>query len=194
MHDGPTARVAKLARGLLATALLATLVGCAAPVRVAFDPDEDFSRYRTWAWRPNATASLDAPSGRRSPLNDLLAQAIARELNARGYRATEGSADLLVGYGLTLDRRVVTVQVPRAPYLLSSMSFSPSYWVEGSNLEKQEVSDVTIAIEIENARGHEVWRGRSEHRLQRAQKLDLDGSIVTLLESLPARPALDRAP
>ena len=181
------AALARLTPLLLAAALSAVASGCLAPVRVAFDEDEDFSRYRTWDWRPNVTATLAAPTGSRSPLNRMLSSKIASELERRGYEPASGAPDLVVGYGLTLERRTVVAEVPRAPYLLSSLSSSPSYWIEGSTLEKQRVADVTLSIEITDRNGRSVWSGTSTHRLQRGQKLDVDASIVALLESLPAR-------
>ncbi len=185
---------AKLAPVLLLAALSGAASGCMAPVRVAFDEREDFARYRTWSWRPNVTATLAAPTGRSSPLNLLIASKIERELSRRGYQPSDGAPDLLVGYGLTLARRVVLAEVPRAPYLLSSLSSSASYWIEGTDLEKQRVHDVTIWIEITDANGRSVWTGESRQRLERGQKFDLDARIVALLERLPERQAPPKGP
>jgi hypothetical protein len=179
--------LARLAPVLLAAALFGAASGCSAPVRVAFDEGEDFSRYRTWEWRPNVSATLASPTGRSSQLNLLLSSKIARELGSRGYEPARDTPDLLVGYGLTLEHRIVVAEVPRAPYLLSSLSSSASYWVEGSDLEKQKVADVTLGIEITDGQGRHVWSGESKQRLQRGQKFDMDASVAALLERLPAR-------
>jgi len=184
----PETRVAFTAPLLAAACLVLCLVlclGCAHPVLVDVDASRDLARYRTWSFGQNATATLASPKGQRSPLNRLLAEGIEGELTRRGYQQQKVAPDLLVTYSLELERRTILEQVPRAPYLLSSLSSSPSFWVEGSDLQRRQVSDVTLFVDVSDGAGHPLWSGESRQRLRRGEKLDLAASIATLLESIP---------
>lgn len=169
-------------------------VGCSTLVDVTVDERADFSRYRTWRWVSRGVPQIDAPQSNRALLDALLTRLIEQGLEARGYERDGDPPDLLVDYRISLQRRLVLVDVPRAPYLLSSHNSSASYWIEGSETQKRLVSDLRLRIDVASAQGQLVWQAELQRRVEQGQDLDLDGAVTTLLDRFPERDSAHEAP
>jgi hypothetical protein len=177
--------------GLLAI-LLALGVGCASTVDVVYDERQDFSSYRTWDWLPQDLPSIDAPHSNADALDARLMRLIERELVASGFpRAGAGPPDFFVTYHLALRRRSVLIDEPAAPYLLSSLHSSPSYWIEGSRKAKRVYEDVRLAIGMSEGRGRMIWRALLQRTLEDPSLLPLDADVATLLARIPRTPPAD---
>jgi hypothetical protein len=178
--------------------LLAWLgLGCATTVDIAFDEREDFSRYRTWDWLPHGLPNVDAPESDARSLDAHLARLIERELLERGFERSADRPDFLVTYRLALRRRAVIVDEPAAPYLLSSLHHSPSYWVEGSRKALRVHEKVRLSIGVSEAgEWTMIWRATLLRTLEDAPVLRLDDAVATLLDRFPplGPPKADRAP
>lgn len=180
-------------RGVVPLLLLALVLsigpvlGCSTIVDVAFDEGEDFSRYRTWDWQRRGARAISAPGEEGAALDALLRRLIGRELVARGYRRVDAPPDLWVGYQLRLRRRLVVVEVPRAPYLLSSHHASASYWIEGTDTEKRAVEDARLDVIAVSAAGRVVWQGALQRRTEGEAGLDFEQAVERLLERFPER-------
>jgi len=181
------------APAILGMLLLGSL-GCSTIVDVAVDERADFSGYRTWRWASRSVPQIDAPQSNRALLDALMTRSIERGLEARGYERDGDPPDLLVDYVLSVQRRLVLVEVPRAPYLLSSLSSSASYWIEGSETQKRLVSDLRLRIDVSSSAGELVWRAELQRRLEQGQDLDLDAAVATLLGRFPERVAAHEVP
>jgi hypothetical protein len=178
---------------LLATLLLGVAASCSTTVEVAFDPREDFSRYRTWNFLPGSPPRVDAPHGNARALDGRLARLVARGLAEIGLERRATAPDVLVSYHLVLRRQVVEVEEPRAPYLLSSHHSSASYWVEGSNRVRHVHEEVRLGIGLVETSGRMVWRAAWLRTLEEAPILPLDEAVASLLERYPRPGASDPA-
>jgi hypothetical protein len=81
---------------------------------------------------------------------------------------------------------VVALEQP-APYLLSSMTSSASYWIEGGYRKVLQVhEEVRLAIRISGAESRNyAWRGLLLRTLVNPTGLPLDDAVATLLDRLP---------
>jgi hypothetical protein len=106
---------------LALTSLLLLPVAASAQVRVDYDKQQDFTRYRTF---DVSIGSLVRVDGRADEANTLTAnrlrRAIARELQARGFESTPGGADLEV--------KVSARDTERVDIVRSGLHDSPAYW------------------------------------------------------------------
>ena len=171
----------------VSVAAVAATLSCATAIQVAYDEQEDLSRYRTWAWESDVDARAFASRSSHSPLVTLLTRQIGQRLQDRGYEHTPTGADLWVRYQISMRRMLVAVEVPRAPYLLSSLSSSPSYWIEGTDTERRLMRDLWILIEVSDPDGRLVWKGAARRRVEDGQKLDVEDLVASVLGRFPAR-------
>ena len=115
---GGLAVPATLSLRLIATLLIlaagALLTGCASTPKVRSDYDRaaDFSRYSTYGFV--ATAGADR-RGYQSLATQALQAAVAREMEARGYRRAD-RPDLLVNYKGRLDEKADIESTPSPMY------------------------------------------------------------------------------
>ena len=171
-------------------------VGCTTTV-VRVDQREDLSGLRTWNWLPSGASpemGVDAPQRNAPALHDSLGRLIAEKLRAEGFERSE-HADFFVIFHLVLAPRKVAVQVPRAPYLLSSLSSGPSYWIEGSDEEIRVYEDFRLVIGLLSEPGRILWRGVLERKVNEGQDLSLDAAVADLLERLqPSAPGREVDP
>jgi hypothetical protein len=177
-------------RGLGLLALLVSLAsaGCMSPVRVTVEEPGRLDGLRTWDWLPPGSspqAGVDAPQRNEADLHAQLGRLIAQELRRRGYERS-GDADLHVIFQLVLEPRRVIVQRPRAPYLLSSMNQSASYWIEGTDEEIRIYESFRLVIGIVDEPGQLVWRGVLDRQVDEGKALSLDHAVARLLDRLPA--------
>src|SRR5262245_51943205 len=163
------------------------LAGCGTTVDVVLDEREDLSRYRSWDFFFRGVPKVDAPERDERELDARVAWLIERELERRGFRRSSDRPDFLVGYHLSLRRREVVVEEPAAPYLLSSMTSSPSYLIEGgSRRVKQVHEDMRLAIRVGGAESRRyAWRAILLRTLVNPSGLPLDDAVATLLDRLP---------
>ena len=128
--------------------LLAMASGPAMAVSVDYDRENDFSKYKTFAWREGRAA--------RSEMNEKrIRDAVNANLEAAGLVRTEGEADVYVLSYVSVEgeERVNVEQIGYGGYwgggYGSSVSTSVSSYTEG-----------TLVIDIWDAKKEQmVWRG-----------------------------------
>ena len=171
---------------LLSLILVWLGVACVTQVDVVVDESTDFSQLRTWAWLPPGASpemGVDAPHRDAAALHAHLGRLVERELWAQGFERAD-RPDFFVIYQLVLKPRRVTVEVPRAPYLLLSMSSAPSYWIEGSDEQLRVYEDFRLAIGLLAESGRVLWRGVMRRKVEEGKGLSLDAAVADLLERL----------
>ena len=160
-------------------------LGCAGSVDAAFDPGEDFSRFHVWSFEPSDDPRVEAPGRSELALDAQLRRLIHRAMGARGYHHGRERPDFFVRYHLSLQPTIEVVRIPLAPYLLSSMSSSPSYWIEGSDTEERRYDDLRLAIDVSTGSGKVVWKAGMRERLDYGRRPRLDLAVTDLLERFP---------
>ena len=89
-------------------------LGCATPVSTDFDPRFDFSQAQRYAWLPDPPEHAGYARLHNALVDGRVRGSVDRELQTRGYvRVALESADLLVTYYLSLERRVSMRMVSR---------------------------------------------------------------------------------
>jgi hypothetical protein len=141
------------------------LAGCAAglAVRSDEDPAADFASYRTW----NFFDPMGIEGGYNSPIfGELFREAIAREMNERGYRLAVES-DLLVNVTIRGDDKVKVTSYT-APYLSGAYYGRPGGAYAGSAMgvgvgtgtRATRVTEASVFIDLVDARQQRVsWQG-----------------------------------
>lgn len=171
---------------ILAILAAALILGCATG-GVTVEQHEDLEGLRTWNWLPpdgSPQIGVRAPHRDAARLHAHLARLIEKRLRAQGF-ARDPRADFFVIYQLVLEPRKVAVHVPRAPYLLSSMDSSPSYWIEGSDEKIRVYEDFKLVIAVLTRAERIVWRAVLEQKVQDGKDLSLAAAVAVLLARLP---------
>ena len=164
-----------------------TLSGCMSPYHADYDPAQDFSRYRTYAWWQGPSEQSDIITG--NPLMERrFVQAIDRTLQARGFILTEGKTpDFRVAvHGTTRERLQVNDR-----YHIGAGYYHPYGGVGVSHVDVTAYEEGTVFIDIIDGRQDQVvWRGwfadrvknyRDPHQAQAAVNKMVSG----ILERFP---------
>lgn len=167
-------------------ALAASGLACATTTRVGLAEDADFASFHTWDWHGRVAPLVDGQHGGGSDLDGLLSRLIHRSLAERGYTRSRTHPDFYVTYDFELRRRIRIEQTPRAPYLLSSMHSSPSYWIEGSNRTQRVVRRMRLSVAIFEPGGRIVWKGVLDDELGEHQPAELAEAVEGVLARFPA--------
>ncbi|MFP7721703.1 DUF4136 domain-containing protein [Lysobacter sp. A3-1-A15] len=179
----------RLVLGLFALALLAA---CATGprVRTDFDPQTDFTRYRSYAfYEPLAMEQ----SGYTSYLTQRIKQAVRREMDARGYVFDESNPDLRVNFQGMIQERTDVYSVPRTDirYLYNYRArtyVAVPVWYDEAQVSRY--TEGTLSVDLVDAdRNHLVWTGTAVGRVtqrtpdERAD--EADRAIAAIFERYP---------
>ena len=171
---------------LVAAAIAALSAGCATFVDVSYDETDDFSQYRTWDWLPRGT-SVSALPGEEEGLQSLTGQVVTAELEAHGLSRDRQAPDLLIGYELHVQRRVIARNETGAHGFLSSHSnTSPSYSFQ-TTTNRLEIWDHGYLrfMVTDGAQEKMVWRGEIWARRRGDFAGHLQGAVAKLLDEFP---------
>lgn len=176
-----------LARSSLLVLPALLLVACASVrVNVDFDPNEDFSAYRTFTWLPAPTR----PSGDYRIDNPLLdkriREAVERGLAEKGYRkVVDRYPDFYVAYRLSIEQKIDVYTVNRG-YV--------DYWGYYASWPETRVSQYdegTLVLDVADAHEKQLtWRGVAIGRVRRnptpeQTTRDVDEAVAEILERFP---------
>ena len=169
--------------------LLLALACSSLRVNVDFDPNEDFSAYRTFTWFPREQR-VQGDYRVDNPLLDArIRSAVERELAARGYRkVTDRNPDFYVAFYLSVEDKMDVYTVNRGYY---------DYWGYGVMIPETRVrqyEEGTLVIDIADAREKQLtWRGIGKGRLRRnptpeQTTKDVDAAVAEILARFPPEP------
>lgn len=156
---------AKLLRAFPALLCAVWLAGCSSglAVRSDADPNADFASYRTW----NFFDPMGIEGGYNSPIfGELFREAIAREMNGRGYRLAVDS-DLLVNVTVRTDDKVKMTSYT-APYMSGAYYGRPGGAYAGSAMgvgvgtgtRATQVTEASVFIDLVDSGKQRVsWQG-----------------------------------
>jgi hypothetical protein len=142
--------------GVVALVVAGLLTACSSvQVNMDYDPTEDFSTYKTFAWLPKSSE----PTGDYRIDNELLdariRAAVDRNLQEKGYvKGSPGNVDFYLAYHLSIESKLDVYTVNRGYY---------DYWGYGMGWPETRVSEYdegSLVIDIAHAGNKElVWRG-----------------------------------
>jgi hypothetical protein len=181
-------RARRGAAKLASIGLLVSGLACATTTRVGVDETHDFSSLRTWDWHGRVAHLIGGYKAGRGNLDALLGGLIEASLAERGYARSRSAPDFFVTYDFKLQRRVKLVDVPRAPYLLSSHHSSPSYWIEGTQTARILYRQLQLAVAVMEPGGRIVWKGVVEREIEDGQKVVLADVVAGVIERFPKAP------
>ena len=170
-----------LAAVALAFALAFSLGACSPlVVKHDYDPDADFSAYRSFAWLPDPPADPNLEMPGRSPLlGKHIRQAVNRVLDQHGLQKDLDAPDLLVAYHSRLRRRR-DVDV-----------YTYGYWAPRAVDVDQHHEDVLVLDFVDRRTNQLVWRGWSVETIDfyasdpRRQRQRLQKAVEEILKRYP---------
>ncbi len=183
----------KFSSALRTAAVGLLLTACAAPqpqIRSDYDLSADFSRYATFAF-------MDRSERGGNPQYDTIDDqrvmvAVARELEARGYRRVEQDADLLVNFTITSqdvqDIRSVPTPLYPGPYYGWRGGWYypwPAYTYE-TWVDTYEEGRLFIDL-VDVERRQLVWEASSTGRVTQAARDDPAGAVDRAVAGMFAR-------
>jgi hypothetical protein len=153
---------------VLATVLTLASVGCVGfSVSMDYDPETDFSGYRSWYWLP------PSPTGDPRIDNDLVANrvhgAVERSLAARGYvKTSTGEGDFGVGYHGFIEGKIDIQTVDRYyGYGPGWGRYGMGYGGVGTETYVDQYDEGTLILDVVDTRSQKlVWRGSTSARVR----------------------------
>ena len=173
---------------LWSAAVLAAVVllACASQqLGVAYDPDEDFSALRTFAWFPRETKTQAENAARYPKQYEAADRTIEKRLQEKGYaKAARGAADFLVLYHLSLERKLDTRTI-NAPYKGGTSEWEVHRTVPTE--QTVEYAEGTLVIDVLNDRTRRlVWRGTARGRHDDVPQADyVEQRVSEILDRFP---------
>lgn len=175
---------------LVPIVLLLLVLACSSlRVNVDYDPNEDFSAYRTFTWFPREQRQQGDYRADNPLLDARIRSAVERELAARGHRKVEDrNPDFYVAFFLSVEDKLDVYTVNRGYY---------DYWGYGVGIPETRVSQYeegTLVLDIVDARDKELtWRGVGKGRLRRnptPEQIteDVDAAVKEILARFPPKP------
>jgi hypothetical protein len=159
---------------LLGLGLWAPSTARAAEVKVDYDSHADFSRYKTWSWRPGTAAP--------NPSSDKhLREGIEARLAKSGLTRVESGGLLDVVYHAAGENQISTEKLGYK---------EPGFETEATRVRYVRKGSVLVDM-IDTASGKVVWRGQAEDVANPtytdvARKIDQ--ALDKLFEHFPPRP------
>ena len=156
-------------------AVVATLAACATPinVRAHTDPNANLSSYHTYGFYAEPGTNR---GGYSTPVTGYFKNAVSREMNARGYKYTEESPELLINFNTNVRENVDVRSTPVPTYGVGYgyggyYGYRGGMYVAGPIGYGTEVETVrykagTANIDVVDAAKKQlVWEGIAEGRI-----------------------------
>ena len=146
----------------LAPFALAVALACwTVQVTTDYDPETDFSSYRTYGWLPRTPEATGHPRLDSPLVQERVRSGIERALKAKGYSPGGEDADFFVTYHLAVDRKLDVQTTSSSFYGLYG------YRVAIPETTVREYDEGSLIIDVmDAARKQVVWRGVGSGRLR----------------------------
>jgi len=172
---------------------LAALAACST-IKTAhdFDPDADFSRYRTWAWISEESLILPRAGETHvsyvSPIDEgRIRRAVEQELAAKGYRKVAAAeADLIVSFSIGTQEKTEIRSTPSGG--AGYYDYGYGGWYGGSTVRSYQYTEGTLALEFFDREARRaVWVGWGSKRLSKREDSEkvIGEAVKKILEPFP---------
>ena len=178
---------------VLAALLFTALCSCSTlRVNTDYDPEFDFSGFRSWSWLTGPQAGTVDPRLPSGLVEERIRAALEKHLAARGFeRSSSGTPDFRVGYHATVEDKVDVRTVNRA------YGYGPG-WGAGrgrltSDVYVREYAEGTLILDFVDSRSNRlVWRGSAQaevysYSTPEQREARIDDAVGQILETLPSR-------
>jgi hypothetical protein len=172
-------------------ALAALLVaGCETgpQVRSISEPGADLSSYRTYSFAAQPGTNR---GGNVTPLTTFFETAIAREMNARGYRQVESGGDLLVNFNARVTEKTDVQSTPGPMYGYGYYGYRGGMYT-GPEVQTVRYKVGTANIDVVDAKQRKVvWEGVAERELtdeiMKNPQPAIDQTVAKMYAQFPGR-------
>lgn len=196
-------------------AIAALFAGCATTyntVYADYDRSTDFGSYKTFAWLPDKTDTVNSPYNNeiiRNNIRNYLGQC----MSDRGYKVNLEQPDLLMQLVITNAKKERTVTIyPYSyyyrPYYFGSLFYSPypfGYYYRGYNgfnygygygggtstTQKQEYVNGAITLNVIDTKTKKlVWKGTARGDIYNPDNIskDLHPAVHSIINQYPVKP------
>ena len=174
-------------RTLLYTLAISLVVGCASSgptVSSNKDPSANFAGIQTFGFmNPLGTDR----SGARTPLSQMLANSVIKELEMRGMRQSE-TPDVAINFFVNTEQRMDVRQVPTSGFHRYRHGRYRTWG--GYETRVREFTQGTLALDIvDPQRGVMIWEGTAVGRLGRGNieitQEQVDDVVAAVLKEFP---------
>lgn len=177
-----------MTRNILLATLFTVLAGCAATgptISSNADPTTDFASIRTFSFM--TPLGTDRPGGVRTPLSQMLANAVIKELESRGWQQSD-NPDVAINFFVNTEQRLDVRQVPTRSSFHHYRGGRYRTW-GGYETRVREFTQGTLSIDmVDISRNMLVWEGVAVGRLGREVEIDqarVDEVVAAVFTELP---------
>jgi hypothetical protein len=155
-----------MGRTLMRVVLVAALVtlGCSPiQVKLDYDPDSEFNRYKTFDWldnRPDIPEDVKVAMNQYRLHDPSVRRAVAGELSAKGLSRDEVDPDILVAYHVGVEHKIDVVAW--------GYRYSGQYGAWGRDIDVYHYREGSLILDLIDAETmHLVWRASAEKTIDK---------------------------
>jgi hypothetical protein len=168
------------------------LAGCESgpQVRSITEPGADLSIYRTYSFAAQPGTNR---GGNVTPLTTFFETAIAREMNARGYKQVDSGGDLLVNFNARVTEQTDIQSTPGPAYGYGYYGYRGGLYA-GPEVQTVRYKVGTANVDVvDPKRKVVVWEGVAERELtddvMKNPQPAVDGAVAKMFTQFPGRAA-----
>jgi hypothetical protein len=177
--------------------LALALGACETPISVAvdFDPEADFTQFRSYAWISDETLLPQVDGVSRglpiSPIDDpRIRRAVDSRLAAKGWEQLPiDEADLVVSYGIGAEEKTDVYQTPTS-LGYHRRGYGYGNWYGGSAVYARQYTKGTLTLEFFDRQTKQaVWVGWASQRLSKSEERGavVGRAVEKILMDFPSR-------
>jgi len=150
-------------KSLAVLVLLTVFAGCSSMhVTTEFDPEADFSVYKSWDWLPGGPPETGDRRLDSAQFRERITRLIGEEFAARGFQLSPDTPEFHVIYHAALDQELKSRNIENYYEYINYAVFSPR--VTSSYTESWDIG--TLLIDVFDVKTRSlVWRGTSRIEL-----------------------------
>jgi hypothetical protein len=166
------------------------LAGCESgpTVRSISEPGANLSSYHTYSFAAQPGTNR---GGNLTPLTTFFETAIAREMNARGYRQVDSGGDLLINFNARVTEKTDIQSTPGPSYGYGYYGYRGGLYA-GSEVQTVRYKVGTANVDVVDAkRKVVVWEGVAERELtndvMKNPQAAVDNAVAKMFTQFPGR-------
>jgi hypothetical protein len=161
-------------------------------INTDYDPQADFSAFRTYKWAERTPRGDDDPRVYNDITAGRIKLAVSKALQAKGFQETQANPDFLVGWHGAIQGQMAMDTI-HDNYGYGYGWYGPSPGMGTSTTTVRQWDEGTLLIDIVDAKTNAlVWRGSaqaelSENKSPEQEQAKLDSAAQRILQNFPPR-------